>query len=39
MSVMPWDDDEEMLAQVNGVEYGLTAAIVTDDAASRGSVR
>ncbi|HET8578433.1 MAG TPA: aldehyde dehydrogenase family protein [Methylomirabilota bacterium] len=31
MSVMPWDDDEEMLACANGVEYGLTAAIVTND--------
>ena len=33
MSVMPWDDYEEMLARVNGVEYGLTAAIVTNDLA------
>jgi betaine-aldehyde dehydrogenase len=33
MSVMPWDDYEEMLAKVNGVEYGLTAAIVTNDLA------
>lgn len=33
MSVMVWDDYEEMLAQVNGVEYGLTAAIVTNDLA------
>ena len=33
MSVMTWDDYEEMLAQVNGVEYGLTAAIVTNDLA------
>ena len=33
MSVMPWDDYEEMLARVNGVEYGLTAAIVTNDIA------
>lgn len=31
MSVMPWDDYEEMLAWANGVEYGLTAAIVTND--------
>ena len=33
MSVMPWDDYEDMLAKVNGVEYGLTAAIVTNDLA------
>ena len=31
MSVMPWDDYEDMLTKVNGVEYGLTAAIVTND--------
>jgi betaine-aldehyde dehydrogenase len=31
MSVMIWDDYEDMLAKVNGVEYGLTAAIVTND--------
>jgi len=31
MSVMPWDDYEEMLARANSVEYGLTAAIVTND--------
>jgi betaine-aldehyde dehydrogenase len=33
MSVMPWDDYEGMLAKVNGVEYGLTAAIVTNNLA------
>lgn len=33
MSVMPWDDYEDMIAKVNGVEYGLTAAIVTNDLA------
>jgi betaine-aldehyde dehydrogenase len=33
MSVMPWDDYEDMLNRVNGVEYGLTAAIVTNDLA------
>ena len=33
MSVMPWDDYEDMLDKVNGVEYGLTAAIVTNDLA------
>jgi betaine-aldehyde dehydrogenase len=31
MSVMTWDNYEDMLAKVNGVEYGLTAAIVTND--------
>jgi betaine-aldehyde dehydrogenase len=31
MAVMPWDDYEAMLAVANGVEYGLTAAIVTGD--------
>jgi betaine-aldehyde dehydrogenase len=33
MSVMPWDDYEDMLTKVNAVEYGLTAAIVTNDLA------
>jgi betaine-aldehyde dehydrogenase len=33
MSIMPWGDYEDMLAKVNGVEYGLTAAIVTNDLA------
>jgi betaine-aldehyde dehydrogenase len=33
MSVMPWVDYEDMLAKVNAVEYGLTAAIVTNDLA------
>jgi betaine-aldehyde dehydrogenase len=33
MSVMPWDNYEDMLAKVNGVEYGLTAAIITNDLA------
>ncbi len=33
MSVMAWDDYEEMFSKVNGVEYGLTAAIVTNDLA------
>lgn len=31
MSVMPWEDYEEMIGRANGVEYGLTAAIVTND--------
>jgi betaine-aldehyde dehydrogenase len=33
MSVLKWDDCDDMLAKVNGVEYGLTAAIVTNDLA------
>jgi betaine-aldehyde dehydrogenase len=33
MSVMAWDNFEDMIAKVNGVEYGLTAAIVTNDLA------
>jgi len=33
MSVMPWSNYEEMLNTVNGLEYGLTAAIVTNDLA------
>jgi betaine-aldehyde dehydrogenase len=33
MSVMAWNDYEDMLEKVNGVEYGLTAAIVTNDLA------
>ena len=33
MSVMAWEDYEDMLTKVNGVEYGLTAAIVTNDLA------
>jgi betaine-aldehyde dehydrogenase len=33
MSVMAWDDYEDVLEKVNGVEYGLTAAIVTNDLA------
>ncbi|MDI3469046.1 MAG: Aldehyde dehydrogenase [Pseudolabrys sp.] len=33
MSIMPWDDYDDMLARVNGVEYGLTAALVTNDLA------
>src|SRR6516164_2661214 len=33
MSVMPWVDYEDMLGKVNAVEYGLTAAIITNDLA------
>ena len=31
MSVMEWSDYEDMLKKANGVMYGLTAAIVTND--------
>ncbi len=30
MSILPWKDFEDMLAQVNCLQYGLTAAIVTN---------
>ena len=30
MSILPWNDVEDMLAQVNSLQYGLTAAIVTN---------
>ena len=30
MSVLPWSDSADMLANVNSVQYGLTAAIVTN---------
>ena len=30
MSVLPWNDSADMLAKVNSVQYGLTAAIVTN---------
>ena len=33
MSVLTWDNYEDMLAKANGVEYGLTAAIVTNNLA------
>jgi betaine-aldehyde dehydrogenase len=33
MSVIAWEDYEQMLTKVNDVEYGLTAAIVTNDLA------
>ena len=33
MSVLRWDDYEDMLAAANGLEYGLTAAIVSNDLA------
>jgi betaine-aldehyde dehydrogenase len=31
MSVMPWKDEHEMLERANALEYGLTAAIITND--------
>lgn len=31
MSVLTWDDYETMLAEVNALEFGLTALIVTND--------
>ena len=30
MSILPWTDTEDMLAKANGLEYGLTAAIITN---------
>jgi betaine-aldehyde dehydrogenase len=30
MSILPWNDAEDMLAKVNSLQYGLTAAIVTN---------
>jgi betaine-aldehyde dehydrogenase len=34
LSVIKWRDEEEMFEQVNGVEYGLTAAIYTTNLAN-----
>ena len=34
MSIMPWQDYEDMLEKVNGLEYGLTASIVTNNLAT-----
>jgi acyl-CoA reductase-like NAD-dependent aldehyde dehydrogenase len=31
ISVLPWDDYEEMLRVANGVEFGLTASVWTSD--------
>ncbi len=31
LGITPWDDEDEMLAAVNGVRYGLTASIYTRD--------
>jgi betaine-aldehyde dehydrogenase len=33
MSIMPWSNQEKMIKAVNGLEYALTAAIVTNDLA------
>ncbi len=33
MSVLTWDNYDDMLEMANGVEYGLTAAIITNDLA------
>ena len=30
MSILPWKDEDDMLAKVNCLQYGLTAAIVTN---------
>jgi len=30
MSILPWNDVEDMLANVNSLQFGLTAAIVTN---------
>src|SRR5690606_487312 len=34
LSVIKWNDEETMLAQVNAVEYGLTGAVFTRDLAN-----
>jgi betaine-aldehyde dehydrogenase len=34
LSVFKWNDEQTMLAQVNGVEYGLTCSIWTNDLAT-----
>lgn len=34
LSILKWTDEDEMLKQVNGTEYGLTAAIYTRDLAT-----
>ena len=31
MSVMPWSDFEEMISVANGLDYGLTASLFTND--------
>ena len=33
MSILPWNDVQDMLAKVNSLQYGLTAAIVTNSLA------
>ncbi|MFN4281578.1 MAG: aldehyde dehydrogenase family protein [Alphaproteobacteria bacterium] len=34
LSMIKWDDEEEMLSQVNSVEYGLTGAVFTESLAT-----
>ncbi|MBQ0797756.1 MAG: aldehyde dehydrogenase family protein [Porticoccaceae bacterium] len=31
LALIPWDDEEQMLVDVNAVEYGLTASVWTQD--------
>ena len=31
MAVFKWDDYENMLSMVNGLEYGLTSMIITEN--------
>ncbi|MDA0824705.1 MAG: aldehyde dehydrogenase family protein [Proteobacteria bacterium] len=33
LAIIPWDDEEELIAEVNSVEYGLTASVWTRDLA------
>ena len=33
LAIIPWDDEEALLAEVNNVEYGLTASVWTRDLA------
>ena len=33
LAVIPWDDEEDLLGMVNGLDYGLTASIWTRDLA------
>ena len=31
LTVMPWDDEDELMSRVNALDYGLTASIWTRD--------